>query len=204
MLIAFDLDDTLFQEMDYVRSAYRAIAARHGLHLLPAMLAARTPAAAFDSTGLPIEELLEIYRGHYPDILLPDDTRKTLSALRASGHELAIVTDGRAGTQARKIEALSLLRFIPRQNIFISEEVGESKTGGKAFRQLMEMYPGHRCLYVGDNPAKDIAAPRALGWQTAILLSKGKNIHPQCFDCDCPDFLLNSLIDIVNLVDLIG
>ncbi len=201
MVVAFDLDDTLFREMDYVRSAYRAIASRYGYRLLPAMLASRTPEEAFDSTGLPIDVQLGIYRDHVPDIVLPDQSRSTLEALKARGHTLAIVTDGRSGTQSRKIQALGLLRFVPRKNIFISEEVGESKTGGKPFRRLMEMYPGQRCLYVGDNPAKDIDAPRSLGWQTAILLGEDENIHPQHFDEVHPDLLLHSLTELVGLID---
>jgi putative hydrolase of the HAD superfamily len=34
--------------------------------------------------------------------------------------------------------------------------------------------PHHRLMYVGDNPAKDFATPRRLGWQTVRLRMQGQ------------------------------
>lgn len=178
-VVVFDLDDTLFPEVEYVLSAYKAIARRHGLDLLGPMMAAGSPAEAFDSTGLPIGEVLEIYRTHRPDIRLPWSSLYTLALLHNAGYRLGLVTDGRSITQRHKIEALGLERFIEPQMMFVSEEVGEEKTGGKAFRHIMDMNPGARYIYVGDNPAKDIDTPLSLGWLPVILLDAGRNIHPQ-------------------------
>lgn len=200
MLIAFDLDDTLVPEMDFVRSAYREIARRHGWHMLPAMMTARTPAEAFDSTGLPIGEALEIYRTHTPDIRLPWQSLYTLESLRLQGHTLALVTDGRSVTQRHKIEALGLSRWIRPDDIYISEEWGSGKADGSALADLMRRHPGEtQCVYVGDNPEKDIEAPRRLGWKTVILLDKGDNIHPQRFDGFSPDAVVHSLTELTML-----
>ena len=81
MVVIFDLDDTLYPEMEFVRSAYRVVARRYGSQLLPPMLAAPTPREAFDSTGLPIEEVLELYRSHRPDIRLPWQSLYVMSVL---------------------------------------------------------------------------------------------------------------------------
>lgn len=205
MVIAFDLDDTIFPEIDYVRSAYREIARRYGVHMLPAMTAAPDARAAFDSTGIPIDELLAIYRDHHPLISLPWRSLWTLSALAVAGHTLALVTDGRAGTQGRKISALGLSRFIGPENTYISGVTGHPKVDGHAFRSLMARYPGQRYMYVGDNPAKDFAAPRSAGWTTVCLLDGGKNIHPQVFDDSMPeklpDFRIWSLTEMPGLVN---
>ncbi|MDE5727376.1 MAG: HAD family hydrolase [Duncaniella sp.] len=208
MLVAFDLDDTLFPEMEYVRSAYRAIARRYGSGLLPAMMSAATPAEAFDSTGLPIEELLAVYRGHFPDIRLPWDSLYLLASLRNAGHSLAVVTDGRSLTQRNKFDALGLGRFVdPSLGLMISEEVGESKTGGRAFRLLEERY-GRQCarIYVGDNPAKDFRTPAMMGWTTVCLLDRGENIHIQDFSgldaYDLPDRKIHSLYELSDLTSL--
>lgn len=205
MLVAFDLDDTLFPEMEYVRSAYRAIAHRYGRHLLPAMMTAATPAEAFDSTRLPIGEVLEIYRFHYPDIRLPMASLWALASLKARGDTLAIVTDGRAATQRAKFDALGLDRFVDPALLFISEEVGESKTEGTAFRRLTEMGGGaENCVYVGDNPAKDFRVPNMLGWNTICLLSNGENIHSQNFAhadaYDLPKCKIRSLYELSFLL----
>lgn len=203
-LIAFDLDDTLFPEMDFVRSAYRSIASRYGLGLLPAMMTAFTPREAFDSTGLPSDTVISHYRKHRPDIRLPWQSLHALATLRNAGHIIALVTDGRSVTQRNKIEALGLGRFVESDDIYISEEFGHPKTDGEAFRSLMMRHPGEACIYVGDNPAKDFAAPRSLGWITLCLLDSGQNIHPQEFAgyriAELPDLTIRSLMEIPDLV----
>lgn len=85
MTVIFDLDDTLYAEMEFVRSAYREIARKHGRELLGPMLDAPSPREAFDSTGLPIGELLPIYRNHFPDIRLPWQSLYTLASLKIEG-----------------------------------------------------------------------------------------------------------------------
>ena len=206
MVIAFDLDDTLFKEIDFVRSAYREIARIHGAHLLPGMLNAASPREAFDSTGRPIEELLEIYRYHKPTIRLPWQSLYTLASLKNTGHELAIITDGRSLTQRNKIEALGLGRFVAPEMILISGEIGAEKLSGEPFRILMERRPEERFVYVGDNPAKDFEAANKLGWETIALNNNGENIHPQNFESVPlpmrPHLRVDSLTEMLKIVNL--
>lgn len=205
-LVAFDLDDTLFQEMEFVRSAYREIARLYGRELLPRMLSASTPAEAFDSTGLPIEVCLDVYRNHFPDIALPWRSLYALEMLKRGGFQLALVTDGRSVTQGNKIAALGLTKYFAPEMIFVSEEVGESKTTGRAFRRIMELAPADRYFYVGDNPQKDFAVPRSLGWSTVALLDSGENVHSQNFQgvdpSALPDCVIHSLTELLGIVGL--
>lgn len=207
-VFVFDLDDTLFPEMDFVRSAYRAVAARWGWHLLPAMLAAQTPRAAFDSTGVDAAAVLDLYRGHKPDISLPWRSLYTLASLHNRGCPLAVITDGRSVTQRNKLEALGIGRFVDKEDVFISEEVGASKVSGEAFGRVMSRYPGRDYVYVGDNPAKDFAPARKLGWDTVCLLDAGDNVHAQEFDAVAPECLpsrrIHSLTDILDIFDING
>ncbi len=200
MVIAFDLDDTLVPEMDYVESAYRAIARSYGdRRIAELMMDAPSPREAFDATGLPVEDLLDIYRTHIPDIRLPWESLYTLTMLKNSGHRLALVTDGRASTQRNKIAALGLDRFIAGDMIFISGEVGEEKTGGTAFRRIMQLCPGEQYIYVGDNPVKDVADPLSLGWEPVVLLSRGRNIHPQDIGALPPGVrVIKSLLELLH------
>ena len=205
MVIVFDLDDTLFAEMDFVRSAYRRIARIYGHELLDSMLNAATPREAFDSTGLPIEELLMIYRSHEPDILLPWQSLFTLAALKNRGHTLGLITDGRSLTQRNKLRALGLERFISPDMIFISEEIGADKLSGEAFRRIIDTCGvGETYMYVGDNPKKDFIVANCLGWQTVCLLNgvRGENIFSQDFKQFPEEYWPKILIS--QLTDLLG
>lgn len=205
MVVIFDLDDTLCPEMEFVRSAYRAVARRYGAYLLPPMLAAPTPREAFDSTGLPIGAVLELYRSHRPDIRLPWQSLYVMSALAAQGHILGLVTDGRSLTQRHKIEALGLARFMRPDLVLISEEVGSEKLSGEAFRLIMERTGGNGpYLYVGDNPKKDFVAPNRLGWLTVGYRrgGNGENISP--YDTASVAEENRPLVEIDNLCELIG
>jgi len=199
-VVAFDLDDTLFSELDFLKSGYRAVAA-FALPLLAdstlrtvddiysAMLSAyRSEANAFsmlaeqatmDSSEF-IRGCVDIYRYHTPQIAPYDGVIDMLGRLSGRGIRLAIITDGRSRTQRNKIAALGLERFFPPENILISEETGEEKTGMAPWRHLVHRYPNaSRFVYVGDNPAKDFIMPRSLGWLAIGLRDSGHNIHPQ-------------------------
>ncbi|MDE6860980.1 MAG: HAD-IA family hydrolase [Duncaniella sp.] len=208
MVVAFDLDDTLYQEIEYVRSAYRAISRKFGAHYLPAMMSAATPAEAFDITGLDIAEELDIYRTHIPDIKLPWDSLYTLAMLRNLGHVLALITDGREVTQKHKVEALGLYRYMAQDMIYISESFGEGKMTGGAMRDIMAKYPSEKYLYIGDNPEKDFIRGNELGWLTVALKAKKDNIFVQKFDeVDSgwlPAFVIDNIIELIQIVNRIG
>ena len=195
-LVAFDLDDTLYKEIDYLKSAYREIAlhAAHGNRSL-ADKAFGVMLQAYEDgdnaflrlnellgTETPISEYLAMYRTHRPDILLEEDVVATLDALKTAGCTIALITDGRSVQQRNKIVALGLNRWIADEDIVISEETGSEKPSEANYRRLMELHPdAGRFVYIGDNPKKDFIAPNRLGWTTVCLLDNGENIHPQRF-----------------------
>lgn len=190
--MVFDLDDTLYKEIDYLRSAYRFIARRLGSVLLPEdniyniMIEAYTEGQdAFSvvrsalNIDTPIETLMQWYRTHIPDITLPDDSKNLLVYLHNKNIPIGILTDGRSLTQRNKIKALGLNRYVPEQNVLISEEFGSEKPSEKNYRYFETIYPGFVFIYVGDNPRKDFIAPNRLGWKTIGLIDDGRNIHKQ-------------------------
>lgn len=207
-VIVFDLDDTLFQETDYVASAYRAIArllaAQHGFdsgRLLKVMTEADN---AFDALYTEIRGvrnvkwMLDIYRTHFPDITLATDTETALTALRSKGYVMGILTEGRPTTQLNKIKALGLNRFMTLQpGISEPRERGGS---GKDFALYTQGLDAKRFVSVGDNPAKDFAQPRSLGWTTIALRDHGRNIHPQDFGICRPDHVIDSLAELPALL----
>lgn len=193
VVVAFDLDDTLCKEVDFVDSAFRAIACKlKGYGVAPeeslaamrgAFISGKNPINAITdnfNVGLSEKQLVEIYRTHVPDISLDKPTEDMLAKMVANGYELALVTDGRSVTQRNKIESLGLGRYVSDDNIFISEETGFDKTNPSNFEALQERYGNGCCFfYVGDNPAKDFLHPNKLGWITVCLVDDGRNIHSQ-------------------------
>lgn len=207
--IIFDLDDTLMQERDFLESAYREIASLIPEHaeeayalLLRSYDEGRDPFGTLISHyHLPIEkqDLLTLYRHHHPRLCLSPDAQALLDELKARNIPMGIISDGRSCTQRAKIQALGLEAYIPRSAIIISEEFGSAKPDPRNYSYFHHYYPGHRYIYVGDNPTKDFIAPRKLGWLTIGIKDHGRNIHPR--QVNLPRAFLPHLT-VENLLDL--
>ena len=221
ILAAFDMDDTLFRERDYVLSGRRAVAqhfaTKFGMEeteLLEAMDGCPiTGPEAFDALlgmlapkGVKINDILHVYRNHKPDIHLTSEAEFTLYQLKKAGIQLALISDGRAEGQRNKFEALALERFFPPEGVIISGEFGADKLSPLPFRTLEKRYPETSChFYIGDNPAKDFREARMRGWHTVILAdSSATNIHPQNLNSvspeNRPETVVFSLTDTIPLI----
>lgn len=184
----FDLDDTLYPEIDYVTSGQAYVCERLsdtlGIDLHDAVQAAAADGETnwlgflVREAGLPataLETLLWIYRLHPPKITLTPEWAALLVRLEQAGRPVLILTDGRSITQRLKLKALGL-SHLPA---LISEDWGGDKKDPARFRDVMARYPDDVWLYTGDNPAKDFVAPRALGWRTVGMRTGGNGVHPQ-------------------------
>ena len=187
IVLIFDLDDTLYKEIDFLKSAYREIARVIGHpeafdFMLDSYLYGDN---AFKSViykynlKFTIDQQLDIYRNHKPNISLDQDTATTLDALKARGIIMCLLTDGRSVTQRNKIEALGLARWFSPDDILISEEFGHSKPSMECYQYFINRYPDAEFVVIGDNPAKDFITPNKLAWKTMCLLDDGRNIHKQ-------------------------
>ena len=197
-LIAFDLDDTLFKERDYLRSGHRVLAGKlagesgadesvlfrlitenhpRGIEAALAYLAERGTPSSFS-----VDELVEAYRAHTPDISLDADTERTLQELKRLGHRLVLITDGSTRHQRAKLHALGLDRFIEPGAVLISEETGGDKHTPLPFTIAEERFGKEtaRRIYVGDNLSKDFRWPNQRGWTSVMLADhNGINVFPQ-------------------------
>ena len=186
-VIVFDLDDTLYKEIDYQASGFRAVCSWiqdiYGLDLtldLNKLLSSKTPdvlgglcqAAGLHSSVK--ETLLWIYRIHQPTIQLAPGVTHFLNKLEANW-QAAILTDGRSVSQRLKLKALGL-DHLPT---YISEEYGSEKPAPDRFELIMREMPAARYVYVGDNLEKDFIAPNKFGWATVCLRDNSSNIHRQ-------------------------
>ena len=120
--------------------------------------------AQFELPGILADTLLKDYRAGFPSAcLLFPDAAPTLSALRAAGRKLGLITNGSVRMQSAKLEclALSLLFDV----ILISDAEGISKPRREIFERALErlnVSPAH-AVYVGDHPEVDVAGARAAG-----------------------------------------
>lgn len=197
-LVAFDLDDTLYKERDYLRSGHRVLARTladasglsaeelfaiiNGSH--PKGIEAALAHLLEKGICVPytVDELVEIYRGHTPDISLSPGVEETLAEIKSRGHILALITDGSSRHQRAKIDALGLHRFFAPEAVFISGETGGDKHTPVPFGLAEERFGAvtARRFYVGDNLSKDFVHPNLRGWTSVMLLDNaGINVFPQ-------------------------
>ncbi|MCX5644796.1 MAG: HAD family hydrolase [Phycisphaerae bacterium] len=189
--VILDLDDTLYDEIDFCRSGFRA-AAQHVATLSDTHSADEVFATMWQSfiTGdrgstfnvalaalgisyddAMIGRLVEIYRTHTPTLTLPPASRTTLESLKGR-YTLGLLTDGFLPTQRLKVRALGIERYF--KAILYTEELGRQfwKPSPRGFEVLMERLEARadQTVYVADNETKDFIAPNRLGLLTIQLL----------------------------------
>lgn len=207
LVVCFDLDDTLYKEIDFLKSAYSEIASSVGhpeavSQMMEWYYEKKNVFAglicAFD-LNVSVNDLLKMYRNHYPNISLDAGVMGFLQELKENGAKLGLITDGRSVSQRNKIKALGLNGFFDIE--VISEEFGSEKPDFRNYQAVMDAFPERKYfIYVGDNPAKDFIAPNQLGWDTYCLKQDKRNIHPQTFSVErekLPHHVINSIKEIV-------
>ena len=208
----FDLDDTLYPEIDYLKSAYKFIAdtilPATGKNIYSIMLQRYISGEnvfdwivnsyADNDTEITTPYLLQLYREHKPEIKLNEDTGHLLDSLKEKNVPVGLITDGRSITQRNKLKALGLAGFF--DDVIISEEFGSEKPDEKNYLYFEKKYPGKEFYFIGDNTSKDFIVPCQLGWFTICLKNNGKNIHFQDFKNGISP---NLIIDSFSELDLL-
>lgn len=184
--LVFDLDDTLYPERQFVKSGFAAAGAfldRRGLaegrvffHKAVQVLEQGHRGHVFNlalrEMGLPetpglIEDLVRAYREHQPALTLYEDADWALERFRPHCR-LGVLTDGYWQVQRQKVQALGVARRVDA--IVYSDRFGRDnwKPSAVPYREMMRLLDcdGARCVYVGDNPAKDFVTAKRLGWLT--------------------------------------
>lgn len=183
-VIVFDLDDTLYNEMEYLRSAYAEIANalepddwQSLFFRMYSLFRSKEDVFEFVASKYGVEKtgLLRQYRRHKPRIHLFEGVLDTLHHIKAKKGKLGIITDGRSSTQRAKLEALGLTQLV--DIIIISEEIGTEKPHEKNYIAVEQVFENHSYLYMADNLRKDFISPNNRGWQTIGLIDNGLNMH---------------------------
>ena len=194
--VVFDLDDTLYLERDYVRSGFQAVARtvadefgyapREVFEYLHGLFERGVRGDSLDrlivkyprvASRYVVNDLIQIYRDHEPEIELCAGAGEILDSLRRSDIRCGIITDGSQNSQQKKLDALPLgPNRIDRA--ILTDAWGRDywKPHPRAFEEIAAEWglSSIELVYVGDNPAKDFLAPRRLGWRTIRVRSAGQ------------------------------
>lgn len=195
LFFIFDLDDTLYREIDFLSSGFQQILKRHPKanrreELFNQMIqlyhsgkdAFEWLKVEFARENIPGEkdEFLKEYRNHFPNISLDEEVFNFLNKLKTKKIPSGLITDGRSITQRNKIKALGIEEFFI--DIIISQEFGSEKPHAKNYLFFEEKYPGNEFCYIADNTNKDFIVPKQLGWKIYCLKDQGFNIHKQILE----------------------
>jgi putative hydrolase of the HAD superfamily len=192
--VVLDLDDTLYPEGAYVRSGFRAVAARaqetlgvpaaEGEAELVALFEQGVRGDTFDrwlaARGLggdvAVDDLVAAYRAHAPEIAPFPDAGALLRRLRADGSAVGLLSDGDLAVQGRKLDALGLRDAFDA--IVVTGELGPDagKPSPRGFAEVLRGLgdaPPGGAVYVSDNPAKDFVGARRAGMRSIRVRRPG-------------------------------
>ena len=190
MIIVFDLDDTLYDEINYVKSGFKAVSnflsenfninKNEAFNIMIYELDKNGRGKIFDVvlkkykiyTVKNLKKCISLYRLHNPEITL---TQETISCLeRFHNYKKYIITDGNKIVQQKKIKALNIEKYFTF--CFISRRYGihNEKPSMYCFQKICELESTtpENIVYIGDNPAKDFVGIKPFGIKT-IRIMKG-------------------------------
>jgi len=221
--VIFDLDDTLYDEIDYCKSGFAAVAdyladvpgGPDAERIFEALWRQFSGGNRTGTFNLALEELaiacddevigrlVQVYRGHRPQITLPSDSRNALDRLFTK-YTLALLSDGFLPAQRLKVQALGIEDYF--KTIVYTEELGREfwKPSPAGFEMILDTLntDAESTTYVADNERKDFIAPNKLG-MTTIQLIRANRIHTQTTDDPGakPGHIIRQITDLPNLLE---
>lgn len=215
MIIAFDLDDTLYDELTYVRTGFQQVAEylqdlceipkEDCLAFMMGILAEEGRGHVFDGMlshyGLysrkNVKRCLSVYRNHKPNIRLYKEAEDCLE--RFKDIPIYLVTDGNKMVQNNKIISLGLNTRVKFSFITHRYGVKHSKPSPHCFLKICEkekVLP-KEVVYIADNPNKDFVGIKGLGFRTVrVLTGQYSTVHKsEEFEAD---YQISSLVQLTS------
>jgi len=189
-VLIFDLDDTLYDELTFVKSGFAAVAnylassfkinPTRAIDFMMCSLISDGRGNIFDkllmTNGIyskkTVHKCITVYRLHKPRIKLESSVPDLLKSLKQK-YELYLITDGNKIVQRNKIESLGLDIYFKK--CFITHQYGVSKAKPSIYCfeliKKKENCSWNEMVYVGDNPNKDFINIKTKGVLTLRVLT---------------------------------
>ena len=215
MIPIFDLDDTLYPEINFVQSGFCAVAkelekiyqwpVEDSMTIMNEVLVSQGRGAVFDRllevhkqiNKANIKRCIDIYRHHVPKIELPKSTKEVLLGLHRKPY---LVTDGHKVVQANKVKALNLDKYFKK--IYLTNRYGikNAKPSLHCFDLIrkQEKCRWEDMYYVGDNPDKDFVNLNKVGVIT-IRIKAGVHSNKIAKDGFEARYIIDALSDLKKL-----
>ena len=222
-VIVFDLDDTLYDEIEYVKSCFKEVSNYFSYkfkidknliyNYMIQDLETNGRGKIFDNmlenfkiySKENIKKAILVYRTHKPNIVLPQESIEVLSYYNSLKIPIYIVTDGNKIVQNRKIEALGVRK--KKKKDFITHRYGlkHSKPSTYCFEKIakLEKVEYKDIVYIGDNPNKDFVNIKKLGFRTIRVL-KGMFSNSNKETKFEAELNILSLVELKNIILNIG
>ena len=195
MILIFDLDDTLYPELEYVKSGLFAVSkyfsskfkidqtSIYNDMLIDLLNNGR--GLVFNNfldkhnifTKKNLNKCISIYRKHNPKINLYLEAINCLAELK--DYNKYLITDGNIIVQRQKIKALNIKNNFKKTIPTYQYGLKYSKPSTLCFEKIMnwEKCDPSNMIYIGDNPNKDFVNIKKLGIKTVrVLTGNYKNL----------------------------
>jgi len=219
--VLFDLDDTLYEEKQFVMSGFNAVSLflsrknnidhnkifnilkddfdnglrKKNFNILLEKLGPKND----------VSELIKIYREHFPKISLYPDSKGILEHLK-NKFKLGLITDGYPLTQKNKISALNIKNYfqvIVINDISLNESKLKMSPFGKAIKKVN--VKTQSIIYVGDNPLKDFNTAKKMGIQTCrVKREHGEYSNVTVDRNDEADYVIQDLLQLSTVINKIN
>ena len=193
--LVFDVDDTLYEQIVPFENAFRSLfdididmekfyllsryysdvkfeASRNGEMTMDENHIYRIQEAGKDlGVYLTDEQALNMqkeYKKNQQKLKMSDITVSILELAKKNNVKLGVITNGPSEHQWVKVDALGVEKWIPRENIIVSGDVGINKPDKRIFEVIQEkLQLGVESLYyIGDSLENDIVGANNAGWKS--------------------------------------
>lgn len=219
--ILFDVDDTLYDQAQSIAPAYYLISQQPMDMGELLSINAKNSSILFEKArrkeasmkqlyieraknnmsefGIMIsDEKANLYQERYmqaqKEIHVSETIEKVLDFCVEKGIFLGIITNGLSDYQREKIDILKLERWIKKEHMLVSSDIGIDKPDRRIFdwakehMGLGELEP-EDILYIGDSFEKDVVGAKGAGWK-AVWYNR-RNMMPTCEDV-IPDYIVKT------------
>lgn len=193
--LLFDLDDTLYEEKQFVNSGFNKVAEfvenkfkidkdffyKILIDIFNEGKRGNIFNIALERVNIILDEdiirsIVKIYREHNPNIELDKNIRSLLIKLRRI-YSLGIITDGYFKVQKKKVQALKLEELF--DSIIYTDEYGKeywkpNVYGYKLALKELDDILLEETVYIGDNPHKDFIGAKEIGITTVRILYRNR------------------------------